>query len=91
MTGEHSRAVVFFGTKCAGAEPGEADKPEKGAAAVDDDVTAEDDEAPEEDALAEPLLHTQPAAKLTPRRVAPSSIAFVGERVRTADGRCFYK
>ena len=40
-------------------------------------MNAEDDEAPEEDALAEPLLDGQPAAKLTPRKVAPSSIAFV--------------
>lgn len=58
---------------------------------MDDDVNAEDDEAPEEDALAEPFLDAQPAAKLTPRKVAPSSIAFVGERVRTAGGKSFYK
>ena len=76
---------------CAGAELAEADKPgESAAAAVDDDVNAEDDEAPEEDALAEPVLQPQPAAKLSPRKLVPSSFAFVGEPVKTAGGRSFY-
>ena len=77
---------------CAGAEPAETDKPGEGAAAaVDDDVNAEDDEAPEEDALAEPILEPQPAAKLSLRKLAPSSIAFIGAPVKTAGGKSFYK
>ena len=77
----------------AGAEPAEADKQpgEGAAAAVDDDVNAEDDEAPEEDALAEPVLAPQPAARLSPRKLAPSSIAFLGAPVKTAGGKSFYK
>lgn len=88
------RASSFPAHQCkchAGAEPAEGEKPEEGAAAVDDDVNAEDDEAPEEDALAEPAQATQPPTKLHPRRVAPASVAFVGESLRTAGGKSFYR
>ena len=54
-------------------------------------MNAEDDEAPEEDALAEPVVEQQPIAKVTPRKIAPSSVAFFGEPVRTAGGKSFYK
>ena len=75
----------------AGAEPASADRPEHGTSAVDDDVNAEDDEAPEEDALAEPVLVSQPAVAVTPRKLAPSSIAFIGKPLRTAGGKSFYR
>ena len=54
-------------------------------------MNAEDDEAPEEDALAEPVLEPQPAARLSPRKLAPSSIAFVGAPVKTTGGKSFYR
>lgn len=54
-------------------------------------MNAEDDEAPEEDALAEPVLEPQPAARLSPRKLAPSSIAFIGLPVKTAGGKTFYR
>jgi len=68
-----------------------AEKTEDGTAVVDDDVNAEDDEAPEEDALAEPVVEQQPIAKVTPRKIAPSSVSFLGEPVRTAGGKSCYK
>lgn len=58
---------------------------------MDDDVNAEDDEAPEEDALAEPVLVSQPPVAVTPRKLAPSSIAFIGKPLRTAGGKSFYR
>lgn len=65
--------------------------PENGTSVVDDDINAEDDEAPEEDALAEPVLASQPPASVTCRKVAASSIAFIGKPLRTAGGRSFHR
>ena len=77
---------------CAGAEPADAEGAQNGTSAVDDDVNAEDDEAPEEDALAEPaLVPPQAAAKVTPRRDASSSLAFTGKPLRSAGGKSFYR
>ena len=75
----------------AGAEPASADMPENGTSVVDDDINAEDDEAPEEDALAEPVPASQPPATVTRRKVAACSITFIGKPLRMAGGRSFHR
>ena len=59
---------------------------------VDDDINAEDDEAPEEDALAAPAAAPQPApALLSPRKVPASAIAWAGAAIQTTGGNTFYR
>ncbi|CAL5224063.1 g6688 [Coccomyxa viridis] len=82
---------VRTGIQLPGAEPADADLPENGTSAVDDDVNAEDDEAPEEDALAKPVLVSQPPAAVAPRKLASSSIAFIGKPLRAAGGKSFHR
>ncbi len=60
---------------------------------MEDDINAEDDEAPEEDALAAPAAAAQPAPVLvSPRKAVPASaVAWAGAAIVTSGGCAFYR
>lgn len=60
---------------------------------MEDDINAEDDEAPEEDALAAPAAAAQPVpALVSPRKAVPASaVAWTGAAIETSGGCAFYR